>query len=253
MDKTKPASPIELLVAVCEQNKASEVSKILNRHKENFSIIALGKGTAESDGYGLFGFGIMERDIVFAIINTYNIDKIIRVIARRMKFNPKDKKGIVFTLPVNSIEKQFLNLLQNNLMELSMETKQKENQILPNNKKFDLIITIVNRGFSDYVVDAARNSGASGATIIYGRGTGVHEQDNFFGVNINPEKELILILVHKEDREKIMIEITKQASLNQEGKGLCFSVPVNDVAGVNHLLNTKQVKKLDKTKNKKEL
>lgn len=103
------------------------------------------------------------------------------------------------------------------------------------NKNFDLIVTIVNKGFSDYVIDAAKSAGASGATIISGRGMGIHEQDSFLGVKIQPEKELVLILVFKEDRNKIMKEIVKQASLNQEGKGLCFSLPVNDVAGINYL------------------
>lgn len=119
------------------------------------------------------------------------------------------------------------------------------------NRKFDLVITIVNKGFSDYVVDTARNVGASGATIIHGRGSGIHENDSFMGIKITPEKELVLILVEKGQREKIMTEISKQAKLNEPGKGLCFSLPVNDVAGINYLLeNNKLAKKISKDKEK---
>lgn len=101
---------------------------------------------------------------------------------------------------------------------------------------FELIVTIVNRGYSDYVVEAARNAGASGGTIVYGRGTGVHEKETILGVSIQPEKEMILTLVKATNKKKIMQAIVDGANLNKEGKGICFSLPVEDVAGINHLL-----------------
>ena len=62
-------------------------------------------------------------------------------------------------------------------------------------RKFDLIVTIVNRGFADEVMNAARAAGAHGGTILWARGSGVHETEKFFGISIQPEKELVLILV----------------------------------------------------------
>lgn len=112
--------------------------------------------------------------------------------------------------------------------------------------KFDLIIAIVNKGFADYVIDTAKIAGASGATVIHGRGTGIHEQDSFLGISITPEKELVLILVFKENRSKIMTEIAKQAHLNESGKGLCFSVPVNDIAGINYLIEKDKIARKNK-------
>ncbi len=108
------------------------------------------------------------------------------------------------------------------------------------NKEFDLIVVVVNKGFSDFVVDAARQAGASGGTIIYGRGTGVHETDSILGVKLQPEKEVLLILVYRNKRKEIMKAICENANLNEEGKGLCFSMPVNDIAGINHLINKKK-------------
>ena len=57
-------------------------------------------------------------------------------------------------------------------------------------RKFDLIITVVNRGFTDDVMHAAKSAGATGGTIMHARGTGIHEAERFFGVSIQPEKEL---------------------------------------------------------------
>ena len=59
-----------------------------------------------------------------------------------------------------------------------------------NKKAFDLIITVVNKGFSDYVIDTAKKGRRGGATIIHGRGTGIHEQDSFFGISIPARKRI---------------------------------------------------------------
>lgn len=101
---------------------------------------------------------------------------------------------------------------------------------------FDLIITIVNRGFSDLVMDAARGAGASGGTILHARGTGVHEMERFFGISIQPEKEFVLILADHDDRQQIMQAIAEQAGLHTHGKGIAFSVPVDDVVGTTAML-----------------
>ncbi|MGN1227797.1 MAG: hypothetical protein ACI4TX_04045, partial [Christensenellales bacterium] len=68
-----------------------------------------------------------------------------------------------------------------------------------------------------------------------GRGTGIRETNNFLGVQIQPEKDLIIILTPKADRNKIMQAICKSAGLNTEGQGLCFSIPVEDWSGICHL------------------
>lgn len=106
-------------------------------------------------------------------------------------------------------------------------------------KGYELIVTIVERGHSDYVVEAARSAGASGGTIIYGRGTGIHEKDSILGISIQPEKELILTLVAKSEKKKIMQSILDNTNITQAGKGICFCLPVLDVAGINHLLDKK--------------
>ena len=100
---------------------------------------------------------------------------------------------------------------------------------------FELLVTIVNRGFSDDVMDAAKAAGARGGTILHARGTGVHEESKFFGISIQPEKDMVLILVTKDQRAEIMKAICVGAGLNTEGRGLTFSLPVADVAGIVHL------------------
>lgn len=99
-------------------------------------------------------------------------------------------------------------------------------------REFDLIITVVNRGFSDQAIEAAKDAGATGATVLYARGTGVHEVEKFFAISIQPEKEIILTLVRRRTTKDVMHAIIESAGLQTEGRGLCFSLPVDEVTGI---------------------
>jgi nitrogen regulatory protein PII len=94
------------------------------------------------------------------------------------------------------------------------------------------IITIVNRGYADQVVSAARDAGARGGTILYARGTGIHETEKFMNISITPEKEMILILVKKELAKTITHAILVSAGLKTKGRGISFILPVTDAIGM---------------------
>ena len=124
-----------------------------------------------------------------------------------------------------------------------METIEKKvTKVVTGAKKVEeneLIIAVIARGFADYVVSAAREAGATGATILYGRGTADADK-HVMGISLQPEREVILILSKKADRRKIMQEIADKTSLMEEGRGLCFSVPVSKVFGLTRVADQKK-------------
>ena len=97
-----------------------------------------------------------------------------------------------------------------------------------------LLVTIVNRGFSDDVMDAAREAGARGGTIMYAHGAGQKETDTFFGISIHPEKEMVLIVTDEENRANLMRAIANKVGIADEGAGITFSLPVKDISGIAH-------------------
>jgi nitrogen regulatory protein PII len=103
---------------------------------------------------------------------------------------------------------------------------------MPENKKYEAILVIVNNGFTDLVMNAARAAGARGGTIISARGTGNKEIEKFFGVVITPEKEIVMILVKSEIRDAVLAAVNKEAGIDSKGQGIAFSIPVSDVAGL---------------------
>jgi nitrogen regulatory protein PII len=97
--------------------------------------------------------------------------------------------------------------------------------------KYSLIITIVNKGFSNDVMEAARLEGVSGGTVMRARGTAELEVTKFMGFTIEPEKDVVLVLVENEKRAATIKAIHAKAGLGTNGHGLTFSLPVKDVIG----------------------
>lgn len=98
--------------------------------------------------------------------------------------------------------------------------------------EYNLIITIVDRGFADQVVDAARDVGARGGTVFYARGTGINEVEKFFAMTIQPEKEVVMTIVKKENTQRVMSGIVEAAGLKTKGRGLSFAMPISDIVGI---------------------
>ena len=97
--------------------------------------------------------------------------------------------------------------------------------------KYELIVSIVNVGFSEAVMEAAKEAGARGGTVIHGRGTANKESEKFFGITVQPEKEVVLIVVSKDIKEKVLHALYKSVGLDTRGQGIAFSLPVDDAVG----------------------
>ena len=97
---------------------------------------------------------------------------------------------------------------------------------------YEAVFCIVNDGFSDVVMDAAREAGARGGTVIHDRGTAYKEAEKFFKITIQPEKEIVMILVPADIKDDVLRAIYRNAGLKTEGQGIAFSVAVDDVVGM---------------------
>ena len=93
--------------------------------------------------------------------------------------------------------------------------------------QFELVVCIVNAGFSQNVMEAARAAGAQGGTILRARGSANPEAEEFFNISIQPDKEVLLILVPKGIKDEVIRAVYKYAGLGQEAQGIAFSLPVN--------------------------
>ena len=98
--------------------------------------------------------------------------------------------------------------------------------------KMETVFCVVNAGFSDAVMFAARKAGATGGTIIKGRGTTSTEAEQMFNITIQPEKEIVFILVPAEIKDAVLRSIYQTAGLESESHGIAFSLPVSHAVGL---------------------
>ena len=98
--------------------------------------------------------------------------------------------------------------------------------------KYEAIFCIVNAGYSELVMDAAKEVGARGGTVIHARGTANKEAEQYFKITIQPEKDIVMILVPLSIKDAVLHAIYKSAGLKTEGQGIAFSLPVNNVVGL---------------------
>ena len=111
--------------------------------------------------------------------------------------------------------------------------------------KHEVIFCIVNAGFTDEVMDAAREFGARGGTVIRARGTANAEAEKLYNIAIQPEKEIVMILVETALKNDILHALYKAVGLNTPGQGIAFTVPVESVVGLTEAPIAKDIEKED--------
>lgn len=109
--------------------------------------------------------------------------------------------------------------------------------------KFECIMTIVDGGYSELVVDASKEAGAQGATIVNARGSTTKETNKFFKLNIQPDKQIVLILCKKTETKNIVESISRKAGMNTKAHALSFVLPVEDAAGMAEIFKVKDEEK----------
>lgn len=101
-----------------------------------------------------------------------------------------------------------------------------------NKFQHELIICIVNSGYTEQVMDTARSVGAGGGTVIHAKGTANKEAEALFKITVQPEKEMVMILVPSKMKDELLHALYKSVGLNTPGQGIAFSMPVDEVVGL---------------------
>ena len=98
--------------------------------------------------------------------------------------------------------------------------------------KYEAIFCIIDAGYSELAMDAAKEAGARGGTVFNAKGTANKEAEQFFHISIQPDKEIIMILVPEDIKDKILHALYHSAGLKTAGHGIAFSLAVDNVVGL---------------------
>lgn len=213
-----------LMITITNRVASRRFVEFYQRFGASQILSALGRGTASDDVLSYLGLEATEKAVLFCV--SPRSPRLVRQAARDLWLDVPGQ-GVLMTVPVNSIggstAKEYL------LHEQEGETAM-EREIA-----HDLIVVIANQGSTDLVMDAAREAGATGGTVIHAKGTGTDLVRKFFGVSIASEQEMVFILARSEAKKPIMKAIMAKAGIQSAAQSLVFSLPVGDIAGLREL------------------
>ena len=109
----------------------------------------------------------------------------------------------------------------------------------------EVIFAIVNSGYAEDVMDIARELGVRGGTILDARGVVKADAAAFFGITLHEEKEILMMVVERELRDSVLNAIYKEMGMAKKAKGIAFSLPVTDVAGLAPRIGAEEEKKAE--------
>ncbi|HLS08891.1 P-II family nitrogen regulator [Lentibacillus sp.] len=241
----------KLIITIVKKDKAKKVVQASRNAGAQGGTTLLGEGFRLNEKMRILGIPVeRERAIILTLVSDEIFDEVRRAIIDSVNLN-KPRQGIGFVIDTKKIAG--INHLLGWHGEEGDATDEEGVDIMAEeqNVLYDLIITIVNRGDSEKVVDATRKAGAEGGTILHGRGTGVREKAQLFNIMIEPEKEVILTLIQRHKTQEVLKTINEDAELKKPGKGIAFVLEVESTVGISHELN-ERVREEFKKQNKKE-
>ena len=188
------------------------------------TVTLLGHGTAAKSMLDLLGIESTEKRIIMTVANPEKTKQFIREMRQQLYIGIPGH-GIVVAVPIKSVGGgKTLAYLNNGEQQPARYTPEL-------NDKYELIVIVANEGRTDQVMNAARAAGATGGTVLHGKGTGSQNPQKFYNVSIAAEKEVILMVAQSDRKAAIMQSILHQAGPDSEAGAILFSLPVSEVAG----------------------
>ena len=204
----------KLLICIAPQNQGEKLYSIANENGASGGTLMLGRGTAQNAILQLLGLGDTSKDLVFIVSKTEEVELIAQAI-HNAESTKRSHFGVLLSVGVNNFFRAGESFLDIDRKDLAMERE----------SGVQLIQVIVNKGYADDVMAAARKAGATGGTIINARGTAKSDDAEFFGIQLVPEKEILLTIVEGDKADDVYKAICELPCLAEKGSGIAFRIP----------------------------
>lgn len=210
----------KLFSVIVDFGKGTKVLKESQKLGVNGGTFLLGRGTVRSNILRFLGLDEVRKEIVLMVVEE-SMENVLHEELTRIFHLDKPNHGIAFSMPIINV----IGL--------------RDSKYIPNpvreggdSMKYEAIFTIVDKGLSDEVIEAARGAGATGGTVIHGRGAGIHEKEKLFNIEIEPEKDIVLILANESIVDNIVNAISKKLNIDKPGAGILFVMDVSRTSGL---------------------
>jgi len=221
-----------LLCVIVKRDHDEQLFSFLQAHKVETVTSLLCQGTASKKLLSLLGLEETEKSFTYVMTSRPRAKKLMTAMVSELGLDMPGH-GIAFIVPVGSIAGESTLRHFTEGQDIILE----EVKEMPNTTfLYELIIAIINRGYSDTVMDAARKAGAMGGTVLHAKGTNPNRENSFFGLSIADEKEMLMILTASNQKSAIMRAIMEDAGVQSPAHTVMFTLPVESVAGLRSVM-----------------
>lgn len=208
-----------LSIYIVNNRDGVRVSRIAKKNGVKGTTAFLGHGTIDSNLLDFLGLNDVRKELVLMVADEEITDIAMEAVSKNLKLE-RSGRGIAFALEVTRVI---------GIRDLKNKTQIREER---ENIMHEAIFVIVDKGEGENVIESAKKAGSQGATLINARGSGIHEQAKLFGMDIEPEKEIILLLSDSHKTEEIIEKVSTEINIDEPGKGILFTVDVSRTLGL---------------------
>lgn len=211
---------IELICVIVNLGMGKKVVKLAKHQGVLGVTVTLGKGTISNKILEFIGLSDVRKEIVYMMADIRTAREVLALLNSEIEFD-KPNHGIAFTTTVCAVAGA-----------RAYKCEEINNERGADNTMYHAITVIVEKGRAEDVIDAATRAGSKGGTIINARGSGIHETSKFFALDIEPEKEIVIILSEADKTEGITSSIRSDLKIDEPGNGIIYVQDVNKTYGI---------------------
>jgi hypothetical protein len=224
----------KLLVIITDRGESRRLEHILREKHAHFHYMINAIGTASSEILKAFGLSGSEKTVCLCMAPAAKVRHIMTSVVERLEFM-QPGNGIAFYLSVSGLSAIVTNALSGELAQFKERVDawmEKEQETAAEAARYELVVAIVDQGFSDSLMAAARTAGARGGTIVHARRSGAEDAKKFLGISLQEEKELVAIITARSHKKELMQAISHACGANTDAHGIMISLPVEGCEGI---------------------
>lgn len=223
--------PMKLAMTIVERGHGKGVIEYYTELGVTFHYQCAGRGTASSELLDTFGFGTAERDVILSFAPESSMKHLQKGLSDIWRRSVK-AKGIAVVLDLKAMSNMMMTAV---LAKSTSEAPDKDGgtKMEEKDKQHHLILVAVDQGYTDDVMNTARAAGARGGTVIRARWAGAQSVEQFYGITLQGEKEIIAIVATEDNYIPIMEAVNREHGMKSKAHGIICSILADEVMRVN--------------------
>ena len=230
MTANRKKASYRILFLIATPKLVKKAVDLFNQEDVPMQYLFHAQGTASSEVMDMLGLDGVDKNILMSMMPKAFAGELLSKLQKKLHLGMPNT-GIAFTLVLSGGSGHIVQLIDSLQPEIN-RTLLERNETGMAGSEYYMIMAIVNQGFSEEVMNAARPVGASGGTVFHSRRIGSAEAMKFWKISVQEEREVVIILATKDDKQAIMEAIGQQCGMQSKAQGMVMSLPVDGVVGL---------------------